>query len=47
MYLSGHKPAKDERGEIRLGALKSVSDVATLILTTLTGAVGCRRINRC
>src|SRR5438876_3371151 len=28
------------------GAVKSVPDVATLILATLTGAVGCRRIHR-
>src|ERR1700692_851663 len=29
-----------------LGAVKSVPNVATLILATLTGAVGCRRIQR-
>jgi hypothetical protein len=28
------------------GAVKSAPDVATLILATLTGAVGCRRIHR-
>src|SRR5882724_4278326 len=28
------------------GAVKSVPAVATLILATLTGAVGCRRIHR-
>jgi hypothetical protein len=28
------------------GAVKSVPDVATLILATLAGAVGCRRIHR-
>ena len=29
-----------------LGAVKSVPNVATLILATLTGAVGCLRIHR-
>jgi hypothetical protein len=30
--------------QIRRGAVKSTPDAATLILTTLTGAIGCRRI---
>src|SRR5258707_15371272 len=35
-----------ERTRVQRYAVKSVPDVATLILTTLTGAIGCRRINR-
>src|SRR5258707_15560116 len=35
-----------ERTRVQRYAVKSVPDVATLILTTLTGAIGCRRIHR-
>ena len=36
----------DERCETRLGRGEIGPDVAMLILATLTGAVGCRRIHR-
>src|SRR5260370_33419338 len=45
--LPGQKPAARMSAEKSAsGALKSVPDVATLILTTLAGAGGCRRIHR-
>ena len=39
-------PSILDRAKSASGAVKSVPDVATLILTTLTGAIGCRRIHR-
>src|SRR5258708_18715106 len=45
--LSGQKPAaRMSAAKSASGAMKSVRDIATLILATLTGAVGCRRIHR-
>jgi hypothetical protein len=45
--LPGQKPAAGmSAAKSASGAVKSVPDVATLFLTTLAGAVGCRRIHR-
>src|SRR5260370_39681377 len=45
--LPGQKPAaRMSAAKSASGAMKSVPDVATLILATLTGAVGYRRIQR-
>jgi len=45
--LPGLKPAaRMSAAKSASGAVKSIPDVGTLILATLTGAVGCLRIHR-
>jgi hypothetical protein len=43
--LLGHKSAWMSAPKSAPGAVKSIPDVATLILATLIGTVGCRRIH--